>query len=160
MYVLSKVLKVPRAEIRGTMIRTRRFAAFIISRRARHPSTRSSPHSFHSRGEAGLASCDDFRRTKRRAALTDITPRRHFHTKRPDNAKFYASGGLLRVPALSLSSFPPRGAPESMNSNMIMRTSADESSRGRRLIGFSTVEGWIYGMSRATHWFLARFGSV
>ncbi|TGZ49418.1 hypothetical protein DBV15_09776 [Temnothorax longispinosus] len=32
-----------------------------------------------------------------------------------------------------------RGAPESMNSNMIMRTSAGESSRGRRrLIGSST----------------------
>jgi len=144
-----KFLFARKFEERRRTIRTRRLWLLFLDRPG-HPGSRSSPTPYHNRGGVGLASRDDFRRTKRRAALADITPRRHFHTKRSDNAKFYASGGPLRIPALLTvappPSYPARGAPESMNSNMIMRTSAGESSRGRRrLIGSSTVEGWIYG---------------
>lgn len=87
---------------------------------------------------------DDFRRTKRQA---DITPRRHFHTNAPitpsctPSAFPFAPMLPISPPSSPLSAPSPRplrGAPESMNSNMIMRTSAGESSRGRRrLIGFS-----------------------
>lgn len=78
---------------------------------------------------------------KASGVLADITPRRHFHT----NAPITPSSLRLRRPSRSplaarVSSslfshqvsplFSSRGAPESMNPNMIMRTSAGESSSG------------------------------
>jgi len=138
-----KFLFARKFEERRRTIRTRRLWLLFLDRPG-HPGSRSSPTPYHNRGGVGLASRDDFRRTKRRAALADITPRRHFHTKRSDNAKFYASGGPLRIPALltvAPSPFLPRSRRSGINefehdnANFCRREQPGSSTTNRLLDG-------------------------